>query len=182
MNTLGSDSNYSGNSLAVSKARDSRTVAEWLWPFCSGGVALFCISSLLYFHFNRREIAVESFLQEAIAGIYNILGLAPSVVFFLMVLAWSSIWLVTGILERPLQRLVRLLVMALMVGVFLNLGSAGDPSVTHTGSLGGWIAGRLVIGIGYVFSIVLVGPIFTITEDPSLLSSQCSFAHKFLLH
>jgi DNA segregation ATPase FtsK/SpoIIIE-like protein len=122
-----------------------------------GGAALFAISALVYYRINP-ELEATSFLQHTIVGIYNVFGLAPSVVFFLMVFAWSSIWAVTGILERPLARLGRLLVMALMVAVFLNLRSAGVSSGDHTGAFGSWIAERLVIGIGYVFSLVLVGP------------------------
>ncbi|MGK0263668.1 MAG: hypothetical protein ACI8UD_002320, partial [Planctomycetota bacterium] len=162
VNTLGSDSKIEGDSVsppisvASPKSRDSRTVAEWLWPLMAGGVALFAISALVYFHIVKPEPA--SFLQHTIARVYEWFGLAPSVVFFLMVFAWSSIWAVTGILERPLARLGRLLIMALMVGVFLNLGSGGVSSDVHTGAFGAWIASRLVIGIGYVFSIVLVGP------------------------
>ena len=157
MNTLGSDSRIGGDSVAQPKSRDSRTVAEWLWPLMVGGAALFAISALVYYRINP-ELEATSFLQHTIVGIYNVFGLAPSVVFFLMVFAWSSIWAVTGILERPLARLGRLLVMALMVAVFLNLRSAGVSSGDHTGAFGSWIAERLVIGIGYVFSLVLVGP------------------------
>ena len=157
MNTLGSDSRIGGDSVAQPKSRDSRTVAEWLWPLMVGGAALFAISALVYYRINP-ELEATSFLQHTIVGIYNVFGLAPSVVFFLMVFAWSSIWAVTGIIERPLARLGRLLVMALMVAVFLNLRSAGVSSGDHTGAFGSWIAERLVIGIGYVFSLVLVGP------------------------
>jgi hypothetical protein len=157
VNTLGSDSRIGGDSVAQPKSRDSRTVAEWLWPLMVGGAALFVISALVYYRINP-ELEATSFLQHTIVGIYNVFGLAPSVVFFLMVFAWSSIWAVTGILERPLARLGRLLVMALMVAVFLNLRSAGVSSGDHTGAFGSWIAERLVIGIGYVFSLVLVGP------------------------
>jgi hypothetical protein len=122
-----------------------------------GGGALFVISALIYYHITP-ELEVTGFLQHTIVGIYDWFGLAPSVLFFLVVFAWSSIWAVTGILERPVARLGRLLVMALMVGVFLNLGSGGVASGVHTGAFGSWVASRLIIGIGYVFSIVLVGP------------------------
>jgi len=158
VNTLGSDSSLDGGSSASSKTRDSRTVAEWLWPFLAQGVALFCISALFYSHFYRAEIEPSSLLQHAVIGIYDVFGLAPSVVFFLMVFAWSSIWLFTGILERPVVRLAKLCVMALMLGVFFNLGSGGVVEDSHTGALGAWIASRLVVGIGYLPSVVLVWP------------------------
>jgi len=158
VNTLGSDSRLGGDSVATSKSRDSRTVAEWLWPFLAQGVALFSISALFYCHFHRQGLEPGSLVQHAVVGLYDVFGLAPSVVFFLMVFAWASIWLFTGILERPMVRVTKLLVMVLMLGVFFNLGSGGVSAGSHTGSLGAWIAGRLVVGIGYVPSIVLVWP------------------------
>ena len=93
VNTLGSDSRIGGDSVATQKSQDSRTVAEWLWPLLSGGVALFAISALFYYHFYLQPAQIEpaSFLQHTIVGIYNVFGLAPSVVFFLMVFAWSQI-------------------------------------------------------------------------------------------
>ena len=158
VNTLGSDPRLRGESTATSTTRDSRTVAEWLWPFLAQGVALFSISALLYSHFYRAEIEPTSLLQHVVIGLYDVFGLAPSIVFFLMVFAWSSIWLFTGILERPLMRLAKLCVMAVMLGVFFNLGSGGVVEDSHTGSFGAWVASRLVVGVGYLPSIVLVWP------------------------
>ena len=158
VNTLGPDPRFGGESIATSQSRDSRTVAEWLWPFLAQGVALFSISALFYSHFHRAAIEPSSLLQHAVIGLYDVFGLAPSVVFFLMVFAWSSIWLFSGILEKPLLRLTKLFVMVLMLGVFFNLGSGGVAADSHTGSLGAWIASRLVVGIGYLPSIVLVWP------------------------
>lgn len=157
VNTLGSDPRLGGDAIASSKLRDSRTVAEWLWPFLAQGVALFSISALIYYHVHPG-IEPGNLLQHAVVGLYDFVGLAPAVVFFLMVFSWSSIWLFTGILERPVVRVAKLVVMAVMLGVFFNLGSGGVAADTHTGSLGAWIANRLVVGIGYVPSIVLVWP------------------------
>ena len=158
VNTLGSDSRHVGDSLASKNPRESRTVAEWLWPLLTGGLALFAISALIYYRLHRVDIETTTYLQMTIAGIYNVFGLAPSVVFFLMVFAWSCIWAVTGILERPVVRLTRLVIMALMLGVFFNLGNGGVAADAHTGALGAWVAGRLVVGIGYFASVVLVWP------------------------
>ena len=70
----------------------ARTVADWMWPFLLGGGALFSISALFYYHFNRVELEPRSFLQVAFAGLYDNFGWAPTVVFFLLVFAWSLIW------------------------------------------------------------------------------------------
>ncbi|MCK5942715.1 MAG: hypothetical protein KAI24_12135 [Planctomycetes bacterium] len=156
VNTLGSESRLGGDSVAPGSSRGSRTVAEWLWPFLVGGVALFSISALFYYHFHRAELEPQSFLQQMFAGIYDAFGWAPSVVFCLLVFAWSLIWFVTGVLERPASRVARLLVMAVMLGVFLNLGDGGVASAPHKGAFGAWLAGRLVAAIGYVPSLVIV--------------------------
>ena len=65
VNTLGSDSRLGGDSVATSKSRDSRTVAEWLWPFLAQGVALFSISALFYCHFHRQGLEPGSLVQHA---------------------------------------------------------------------------------------------------------------------
>ena len=100
-----------------------------------GGVALFSISALFYYHFHRVELEPQSFLQQVFAGLYDTFGWAPSVVFFLLVFAWSLIWFVTGVLEKPVSRVARLLVMAVMLGVFLNLGDGGVVAGPRTREL-----------------------------------------------
>ena len=154
----------------------ARTVADWMWPFLLGGGALFSISALFYYHFNRVELEPRSFLQVAFAGLYDNFGWAPTVVFFLLVFAWSLIWFVTGVLERPVSRLVRLLVMAVMLGVFLNLGDGGVVREPHKGAFGAWLAGRLVSAVGYLPSLVVV--LFT-TFASLLLATDWFFSDWF---
>ena len=50
--SLGTDSQGGPQRVPMS----SRTVAGWLWPFSIGGVALFSISALFYYHFHRLEL------------------------------------------------------------------------------------------------------------------------------
>jgi hypothetical protein len=176
VNTLGSESRLGGDSFAPGSSRGSRTVAEWLWPFLVGGVALFSISALFYYHFHRAELEPQSFLQQVFAGLYDTFGWAPSVVFFLLVFAWSLIWFVTGVLEKPVSRVVRLLVMAVMLGVFLNLGDGGVVSEPHKGAFGAWLAGRLVGAIGYVPSLVMV---WVTTFASLLLATDWFFSEWF---
>jgi hypothetical protein len=110
------------NTLGNPIDRSSRSVAEWLWPFLLGCVSVFCISALVYYHVRWDVVEPRSALQVAIAAVYRWFGLAPSVLFFLLVGTWSSIWLVAGSLDRLGVRLLRLVAMAVMLGVFLNLG------------------------------------------------------------
>ena len=133
--SLGTDSQVGRQRVPMS----ARTVAGWLWPFSIGGVALFSISALFYFHFHRTELRPDGLLQQAIATLYSTFGWAPSVVFFLLVFAWSLIWFVTGVLEQPVSRVARLVVLAVMLGVFLNLGNGGVVAEPHKGAFGAWL-------------------------------------------
>lgn len=170
--SLGTDSQFGRQRVPMS----ARTVAGWLWPFSLGGVALFSISALFYFHFHRTELKPEGLLQQAIAALYSTFGWAPSVVFFLLVFAWSLIWFVTGVLERPASRVARLVVLAVMLGVFLNLGNGGVVAEPHKGAFGAWLAERLVSAVGYVPSLVVV---WLTTFASLLLATDWFFSEWF---
>ena len=170
--SLGTDSQVGRQRVPMS----ARTVAGWLWPFSIGGVALFSISALFYFHFHRTELRPDGLLQQAIATLYSTFGWAPSVVFFLLVFAWSLIWFVTGVLERPVSRVARLVVLAVMLGVFLNLGNGGVVAEPHKGAFGAWLAGRLVSAVGYVPSLVVV---WLTTFASLLLATDWFFSEWF---
>lgn len=156
--------------------RSSRTAAEWLWPLLPIGASVFCLSALFYFHVNHGAVNPTSPLQRGIAGIYRTFGLAPAVMFFFMAGTWSTIWFVTGKLERPLVRIGRLLAMAVMLGVFLNLGEGGVTAAVHKGELGAWLAGTLVSTIGYFPSIVMV---WAVTFASLLLATDFFFSDSF---
>ncbi len=156
--------------------RAPRTAAEWLWPLLPIGVSVFCLSALVYYHLKHGLVEVRSALQVLIAGIYQTIGLAPSVMFFLLALTWSSIWFVTGRLDRPVLRLGRLLAMAVMLGVFLNVGDGGVAAAAHKGALGAWLAGCLVGAFGYFPSLVLV---WAVTFASLLLATDFFFSDSF---
>lgn len=156
--------------------RASRTAAEWLWPLLPIGVAVFCLSALIYYHVQYDVVQVRSAMQVVVAAIYQAIGFAPAVMFFLLLLTWSSIWFVTGRLDRPLMRIGRLLAMAVMLGVFLNLGDGGVSAAVHKGAVGAWLAGCLVAAIGYYPSIVLV---WAVTFASLLLATDFFFSDSF---
>jgi hypothetical protein len=91
----------------------------------------------------------SSALQYFYAGLYQALGLAPAVMFFLLVAAWSIIWSVRGVLERPLSKLVRLAAMTVMIGIWVNLGDGGVAPALHKGAIGAWFAEALDGSFGY---------------------------------
>src|SRR5262245_27157472 len=156
--------------------RSSRTAAEWLWPLLPIGVSVFFLSSLIYYHVRHDAIEVRSVLQVAVASVYRVAGFAPAVLCFLLALTWSSIWFATGQLERPVSRVLRLLAMTLMLGVFLNVGDGGISWAPHKGELGAWFAGHLLAAFGYLPSLVLV---WAVTFASLLLATDFFFSESF---
>jgi len=156
--------------------RSSRTAAEWLWPLLPIGVSVFFLSSLIYYHVRHDAIEVRSVLQVAVASVYRVAGFAPAVLCFLLALTWSSIWFATGQLERPVSRVLRLLAMTLMLGVFLNVGDGGATWHPHKGELGAWFAGHLLAAFGYLPSLVLV---WAVTFASLLLATDFFFSESF---
>jgi hypothetical protein len=140
------------------------------------GVSVFFLSSLVYYHVRHDAIEVRSVLQVAVAGVYRIAGFAPAVLCFLLALTWSSIWFATGQLERPVGRVLRLLAMTLMLGVFLNVGDGGLNWQPHKGQLGAWFASHLLAAFGYLPSLVLV---WAVTFASLLLATDFFFSESF---
>ena len=164
------------NTLGSYESRPSRTVAEWLWPFVPMGVAAFSLSALIYYHLWRNVFTVSSPLQQFYAWLYRVVGFAPAVMFFGLTILWSTIWLVSGRIERPASRFLRLLAMMVMLGVFLNLGDGGVSPSSHTGVLGAWFAETLDNALGYWPSLVLV---WAITFASLLLATDFFFHESF---
>ncbi|MBL8749351.1 MAG: hypothetical protein JNK78_09325 [Planctomycetes bacterium] len=164
-----------GRGIAVSEG-SPRTAAEWLWPLLPIGVSVFSISALVYYHLNYAVVHPTAPLQVLIAGLYRALGLAPAVIFFLLVVTWSTIWFVVGSIERPLVRLGRIALLAVMLGVLLNLGDGGVTPAPNKGQLGAWLAGALVSAVGYLPSIVLV---WAMTFAALLLATDFFFSDSF---
>ncbi|MCC7064418.1 MAG: hypothetical protein IT456_16520 [Planctomycetes bacterium] len=165
------------NMLGIQEDQDSRrTAATWLWPLLPISVAVFCISALIYYHLNHDQIVVASALQTLVATGYRWFGFAPAFLFCILLLTWSSIWFVTGRIERPVGRLGRLLAMTVMLGVFMNLGDGGLVPAFHKGELGYWLADRLVGAFGYYKSLIAV---WCITFGSLLLATDFFFSDAF---
>lgn len=166
------------NRLAIpdEQHRTPRTAAEWLWPLLPIGLAMFCGSALVYYHLFHDEVGVTSVLQRAIAALYATVGFAPALLLCLLVLTWSSIWFVTGAIERPAGRVLKLLAMTVMLSVFMNLGDGGVATAFHKGALGAWLAERLVAAFGYYPSLVLV---WLVTFGALLLATDFFFSEGF---
>jgi hypothetical protein len=154
------------------------TVAERMWQFLPAGFSVLSLSALVYYHLQLRHGPVQptSALQYLYAGLYEALGLAPAVMFFLLVAVWSVIWSVRGVLERPLSKLVRLVAMTLMIGIWVNLGDGGLAPALHKGAIGAWFAEALHGSFGYWPSLLLVG---AMTIASVMLATDFLFADLF---
>ncbi len=166
VNTLGAD-------MAGGKARS----AEWLQPLVPIAIATFALSALVSYHL-RADGGTESrsLLQQVIIGIYQFVGFVPSFLFFLLVLSWSTIWFVTGKLERPGARLLRLLGLTLSLAICANLWTRPGEVLPHSGALGAWLAGRMVSVLGAVLSTLLLVPL---TFVSLLLATDTFFVSYF---
>ena len=155
-------------------ARPRRVAWQWQ-PLIPIGIAAFALSALISYHVRQPE--VRSALQTVVRGIYLGIGFVPACMFFILVLAWSSIWFVRGELERPGARILRLLGFTLATAILVNLrGDDGLPPAVHTGVIGHWLASRLMHVFTYVPSILMVSVAFFAT---CVLATDWFFARFF---
>lgn len=164
------------NTLGSDPASRPKTATSWLLPFVPMGFAAFSLSALVFFHLRQDAFAVRSALQHLYAGLYRAIGFAPAVMFFGLVILWSTIWLANGSLRRPLHRLGRLVAMTVMLGVLLNLGDGGVSPALHKGAIGAAVASALVSAVGYWPSLVLV---WAVTFASLLLATDFFFQESF---
>ncbi|MBM3973301.1 MAG: hypothetical protein FJ301_04285 [Planctomycetes bacterium] len=164
------------NTLGSEPAFRPKPATAWLLPFAPMGFAAFSLSALVFFHLRQDAFEVQSSLQHVYAALYRAIGFAPAVMFFGLVILWSTIWLVNGALNRPLQRLGRLAAMTVMLGVLLNLGDGGVSPALHKGELGAAVAQVLVSSINYWPSLVLV---WVVTFASLLLATDFFFQECF---
>lgn len=163
----------SEGSAAMDAERTSRMHSLLLCvPLC---ISVYSLSALFWYHVRRDQIEVRSTLQTLYAAIYGTFGFSACVVFFLLLLIWTSIWFFAGHVERPLARLLRLSAVAVMLGVFLNLGRVPTDLPTQ-GTLGLYLAQRLEAAIGYPVSWLLV---FVSTVGALLLATDFFFSDSF---
>ncbi len=154
-------------------ARGSNPRLGWAWPMLPATVAMFCLTSLICYHvWWDGAVEASGLWQSLTVGIYRFFGFAPAVVLSLMVLVWSTIWYVSGAIERPLARVLKVLALTLSLAIVTSLRA--DPSeVVQGGVIGEFLAVRLQSVVGHTVSLVLIVP-----------AVVCSFllATDFLFH
>lgn len=166
------------NSLGHHQPTPPPTLATRILQILPAGVSVTSMASLTYYHVQRMQgpVTPKSLLQHWYISLYESVGFAPSLLFFLLVTVWSVLWFATGRLERPLGRLGRLVAMAVLLGVALNLGAGSVAPGPQKGELGAWLGSVLVGMVGYYPSLLLV---WAATLGALLLATDFFFADSF---
>lgn len=166
------------NTLGHHQPTSPPTLATRILQILPAGVSVTSMASLSYYHLQRMQgpVAPKSLLQHWYIALYESVGFAPSLLFFLLVTVWSVLWFATGRLERPLGRLGRLVAMAVLLGVALNLGAGSVAPGPQKGELGAWLGSVLVGMVGYYPSLLLV---WAATLGALLLATDFFFADSF---
>ena len=166
------------NSLGHHQPTPPPTLATRILQILPAGVSVTSMASLTYYHVQRMQgpVTPKSLLQHWYISLYESVGFAPSLLFFLLVTVWSVLWFATGRLERPLGRLGRLVAMAVLLGVALNLEAGSVAPGPQKGELGAWLGSVLVGMVGYYPSLLLV---WAATLGALLLATDFFFADSF---
>jgi hypothetical protein len=134
--------------------------AAWLAPLVPVAIASLALSALVYYHVCGNGLGDSaSALQLLIVGIYRSVGFVPSFLFFLLALTWGSIWFLTGRIQDPAKRLLHLLGLTLVLAIWVNLQPGEGPVPLGRGTIGAWIAGRMLPLFGHLLSTLLVAPV-----------------------
>lgn len=166
-----------GHTVAGTEARRSPGGLRWAAPLLPIGLSVFGLSSLVYYHVRLGGHGDPSGLpQGVVAWLYGVLGFVPAFLGLLMVLVWSSIWFLTGRLERLGARAARVGALVVSVAILVNLrGSAGQPG-SGSGELGAWLAVRVQSVFGDVLSVLLVS---LVAVASLLVATEFFFYHYF---
>jgi len=166
------------NTLGHHQPTPPPTLATRILQILPAGVSVTSMASLSYYHIQRMQgpVMPKSLLQHWYIALYESVGFAPALLFFLLVTVWSVLWFATGRLERPIGRLGRLIAMAVLLGVALNLGAGSVAPGPQKGELGAWLGSVLVGMVGYYPSLLLV---WAATLGALLLATDFFFADSF---
>lgn len=146
----------------VSLRKPSRLQIGWILPLVPVALAVFFVSSLSCYHVevSGSPFAGETLLQQLVVSVYRFFGFVPAMMLSVMVLIWSSIWFLTGRLERPLGRVLRIMGFVLSLAIVVNLGTE-----THSG----WIGETLAVPLDTVFGGALSTLLAAIAALASLM-------------
>ena len=128
----------------VSLRKPSRMRFEWALPLVPVALAVFFVSSLSCYHveWSNSPFGGDTMLQQLVVSVYRFFGFVPAMMFSVMVLVWGSIGFLTGKVDRPLSRFLRILAFVVSLSLVVNLGSAAHS---------GWLGKTLAVPLDAVF-------------------------------
>ena len=135
----------------ASLRRPSSIQLNWVVPLIPIAQAGFFLSALNYYRFWLTGLPPDGLFQFVVVGFYDFFGFVPALMLFLMVLVWGSIWFITGELDRPFARLLRILGFTLSLCLVVGLSRDG---IVAPGWLGTVLAGSLEWVFGGALSTV----------------------------
>jgi hypothetical protein len=127
---------------------------SWAVPLVPIAFAGFFLSALTYYRV-RGPAGDEHGLAGVVAALYRFLGFEPAFMFWLLVMAWGSIWFITGRLDRLGGRLARIAGLTLCLAILINL-RPGSDAVGDNGVLGEFLAQRMQSAFGSSVSTILI--------------------------
>lgn len=144
-------------------------------PLAPIGLSMVFLAALVRYHVTVAGRAEASgVFQGLVAGLYEWLGFVPSFVLCLLVMSWSTIWYLTGEIERPWVRLGRVLLLTCCMAVLVNVSQ--DEHQLHLGKLGHTLGGALRSSLGYILSCFVVA---VMTLAAALLATDFFFYRYF---
>ncbi|MDA1220730.1 MAG: DNA translocase FtsK 4TM domain-containing protein [Planctomycetota bacterium] len=132
----------------------SRTA--WAMPLIPVAVSGFLLSAMTSLRLQGAlPSPPEGTLAGGVVALYRLFGFEPLFMVCVLTLTWSSIWFLTGRVERPLSRLARIGALGLSLAILVNLRIDGvlPPG---GGELGALLASRLASVISPAVSIFAV--------------------------
>ena len=128
----------------------------WAAALIPAALSGFCFSALIYYHVQfGGDATADGILQGTVVGLYRLLGFVPAVMLALLAFVWSTIWYVTGHVDRPARRVVRIAALAVTLSILLGMQPSPEGA-TGGGILGEMLASRLESVIGYVLGTLVV--------------------------
>ncbi len=132
----------------------SRTA--WAMPLIPVAVSGFLLSAMTSLRVQGALPAPpEGTLAGGVVALYRLFGFEPLFMVCVLTLTWSSIWFLTGRVERPLSRLVRIGALGLSLAILVNLRVDGVLPAGG-GELGALLAARLASVVSPAVSIFAV--------------------------
>lgn len=131
--------------------------AGWALPLGPVALCAFLLAAMITYRVQGAVAdGTEFSLRTLLVGLYESFGFEPMIMVCVLALAWSSIWFLTGRIERPLGRMLKIAALGLCLAILVNLRADGAASIA-SGEIGSFLAGRMSATLTPALSIVLVG-------------------------